>query len=240
VSLVTAILIGAAVWLLMPRPVDPRLVRLLAAGSVPEATRGSPPWAGWLAASVAALGAWMLVGGVLGGGLAVIGLAGMPPLVRRLEPRWVRERRERVTRQAPLLCDLLAATLASGATVRDALEAASQAVGEPTSSALSPIVGAVDLGADPIDSWRESGPAESHRPIVDALARAQESGAPAAVVLARVAQDLRREHRRSVEVAARAAGVRAVAPLAACFLPAFLLIGVVPVVVSLATGLWGG
>ena len=32
-------------------------------------------------------------------------------------------------------------------------------------------------------------------------------------------------------------GVRAVAPLGACFLPAFVLVGVVPVVVSLATGL---
>ena len=36
------------------------------------------------------------------------------------------------------------------------------------------------------------------------------------------------------DAAARAAGVRAVGPLAAAFLPAFLMIGVVPVVVSLA------
>ena len=45
---------------------------------------------------------------------------------------------------------------------------------------------------------------------------------------------MRRDRQRAVEVAAQAAGVRAVAPLAACFLPAFLLLGVVPVVASLA------
>jgi hypothetical protein len=41
--------------------------------------------------------------------------------------------------------------------------------------------------------------------------------------------------------AARSAGVRAVAPLGLCFLPAFVLVGVVPTVVGLATAaLHGG
>ena len=69
------------------------------------------------------------------------------------------------------------------------------------------------------------------------MVRSAASGAPLAGVLARVAEDLRRDRQQVVEVAARAAGVRAVAPLGACFLPAFVLVGVVPVVVSLATGL---
>jgi hypothetical protein len=42
-----------------------------------------------------------------------------------------------------------------------------------------------------------------------------------------------------VEVAARTAGVRAVIPLVACFLPAFILLGVVPVVAGLANELIG-
>jgi hypothetical protein len=41
-----------------------------------------------------------------------------------------------------------------------------------------------------------------------------------------------------VQAAARAAGVRVVAPLALCFLPAYLVIGVVPIVASLARGLF--
>ena len=74
-------------------------------------------------------------------------------------------------------------------------------------------------------------------PVVAALIRSSESGAPMSTVLARIAEDMRRDRQRTVEVAARSAGVRAVAPLAACFLPAFLLTGVVPVVASLTGGL---
>jgi hypothetical protein len=44
---------------------------------------------------------------------------------------------------------------------------------------------------------------------------------------------VRRRHRREVEVAARSAGIRAVGPLAACFLPAFLLVGTMPVIASM-------
>jgi hypothetical protein len=42
----------------------------------------------------------------------------------------------------------------------------------------------------------------------------------------------------TVEVAARSAGVRSVAPLAACYLPAFILLGIVPVVASMATDMF--
>jgi len=67
------------------------------------------------------------------------------------------------------------------------------------------------------------------------MARSARSGAPLADVLSDVADDLRLARTRDVQVAARAAGVRAVGPLAACFLPAYLLLGVVPVVASLAS-----
>jgi hypothetical protein len=48
-------------------------------------------------------------------------------------------------------------------------------------------------------------------------------------------RELRREHQRRVERAARSAGVKAVIPLAVCFLPAFFALGVVPIVASLAS-----
>ena len=66
------------------------------------------------------------------------------------------------------------------------------------------------------------------------MARSARSGSPLSDVLSEVADDLRLVRTRDVQVAARAAGVRAVGPLAACFLPAYLLLGVVPVVASLA------
>lgn len=235
-----ALLCGVCVWWWLPDRPDDRL-RHLGRRRSGKPARGADD-AGhlrWLAAAVAAVGLFVLLGGVVGAAAAVVALVLVPRLVGGLEPRSVRQRRDRLTRQSALLADLLAATLASGATARDALDVAAHAVGEPTASFLAPVVGAIDLGADPVEAWDGVDPPEAHRAIVDALRRAHRSGAPASGVLARAADDLRREHRREVEVAARAAGVRAVAPLAACFLPAFLLIGVVPVVASLASGLVG-
>ncbi|MCW2777557.1 MAG: hypothetical protein JWN17_1282, partial [Frankiales bacterium] len=52
--------------------------------------------------------------------------------------------------------------------------------------------------------------------------------------VARLAADARAEARSAAEQRARRAGVLAVAPLGLCFLPAFVLLGVVPVVVGLA------
>jgi hypothetical protein len=48
----------------------------------------------------------------------------------------------------------------------------------------------------------------------------------------RLSEDLGRLHRAEVEDLARSVGVRAAVPLGVCLLPAFLLVGIVPVVVA--------
>lgn len=237
--LVVAALAAASAWLLVPASADPRLRSLLLRPESARAPGVMSRRSVLMSAAVAAAGAYLLLGGVVGAVAALGCLLVIPRVLTRLESRSARDRREHWERQAPVLADLLAALLASGATVRDALEAAGAAIPEPTAQALRPIVAAIDLGADPASAWRTAGVIPAHLSIVDALARAHESGAPAAALLARAADDMRRDRRRSIEVAARSAGVRAVAPLAACFLPAFLLLGVVPVVASLASGLLG-
>jgi tight adherence protein B len=70
-----------------------------------------------------------------------------------------------------------------------------------------------------------------------ALGRAEESGARLATTLSGVAERAREDAHAATIAAARRAGVAAVAPLGLCFLPAFLLIGVVPVVLGSAHGL---
>jgi Flp pilus assembly protein TadB len=179
------------------------------------------------------------VGGVIGALLGLACLLVVPRVAGRLEPRAVRARREQLERQAPLMADLLAATLASGAPMRSALVAVADALGEPMSGAIGPVIAAIDLGAEPDAAWRSVADVAALEPVVAALIRSAESGAPTSTVLARIAEDLRRNRQSAVEVAARSAGVRAVAPLAACFLPAFLLLGVVPVVAALAGELLG-
>jgi Flp pilus assembly protein TadB len=193
-----------------------------------------------VSAIVFGIGAALVIGGV--GGIALgIGIAVIAPkLIMRMEPRASRTRRASLMKQAPDIADLLAATMASGAPLRAAMTAVADAVGAPSSELLLPIGAALELGADPADAWASLRDDPSLAPIALAFVRSATSGAPLSTLLAGTADDLRRKHRLAVEVAARAAGVRAVAPLAACFLPAFLLLGVVPVVASMASDLFNG
>lgn len=232
--LVSGALIAWAAWLLAVPPPDRRLILLLGGVRAPSSRTGRTGVPVLLAALVAGLGVWAVLGGPMGALLGVGCVLVLPRAARRLEPRGARARREELERQAPLLADLMAAILASGAPMRFALVAAGEAIGEPTAGAIRPVVAAIDLGADPTTAWSTVADVPALEPIAAAVIRSAESGAPMSTVLSRIAEDMRRARQSAVEIAARAAGVRAVAPLAACFLPAFLLTGVVPVVASLA------
>ena len=52
-------------------------------------------------------------------------------------------------------------------------------------------------------------------------------------MLSHRANEIQSERRAAVEARAKAVGVRTVIPLGLCFLPAFLLLGIVPVVAGL-------
>ena len=141
----------------------------------------------------------------------------------------------KLARDTPVFIDLLAATLASGATMRSSLTAATEAMRDsPVPMRLSPVISAIELGADPRDAWSAlvSEPALSR--LARSVIRSYYSGAGLESVLLGIAHEMRREHRSRVEVGARTAGVKAVIPLAVCFLPGFFALGVVPIVASLA------
>ncbi len=159
-------------------------------------------------------------------------------LMSRLESRASRERRLALERQFPEVCDLLAATLASGAAVPMAIAAVGRATQSPGRDELARVLAALRLGAPPARAWQEAVVAPEFSRLQRAFERSAVSGAPLADVLTALARDERRRRRSAVEVAARAAGVRAVGPLAACFLPAFILLGIVPVVASMAVQLF--
>ncbi|MGE5763678.1 MAG: type II secretion system F family protein [Mycobacterium leprae] len=65
------------------------------------------------------------------------------------------------------------------------------------------------------------------------LARVADTGAPLAAALGEAAREQRERATLTAEERARSAGVYAVAPLGLCFLPAFVLVGAVPVVAGL-------
>jgi tight adherence protein B len=70
--------------------------------------------------------------------------------------------------------------------------------------------------------------------VVRAFALAERTGASAAELLRRAAADERAARRAAVAVAASRLGVRLVVPLGLAVLPAFVLLGVAPVVIGLA------
>ncbi|MGD9956440.1 MAG: type II secretion system F family protein [Candidatus Nanopelagicales bacterium] len=219
-----AMLLGAVV---LARPTVP--------ASRPTASRPRPslPRPGARSAAVVvALGAAVLLGGAAGAMAGVLLGALTWFGVPRLQTSADRARRLELARQAPLVVDLLAACLASGASVEASVAAASRAVPGAAGEVLATATAALRLGADPVDVWRTVGELPELAGLARAAARSAATGAPLATLLPRVADDLRATHRSAVEARTRTAAVRLTAPLGAAFLPAFVLLGVVPVVAS--------
>jgi len=132
-------------------------------------------------------------------------------------------------RELPRVADLLAACLQAGLPLPAAAAEVGRVVDESTARQLRHLVVGLRSpsagGSDRADGWWR---------LERAVVRATERGAPLADVLTALAADERDRARWAAEEAARRAGVRAVGPLAACFLPAFVLVGVLPVVAGVA------
>jgi pilus assembly protein TadC len=138
--------------------------------------------------------------------------------------------REEIARDLPLAADLLAACVSVGRPVDEALGVVSRAVGGALAERLDVVLARLALGSDPLSEWRRAARDPLLAPLARTLVRTLESGAPIADALTRLAQDRRRERRTQTQLRARSVGVQAAGPLAACFLPAFMLIGIVPTV----------
>jgi len=185
----------------------------------------------------------LLVGGAVGLGVgACVAVAG-PRLLARLEPEAERSRRRQLVADLPLALDLLAACLVGGAALPSAARAVAAAVPGPCGERLAAVAAALAVGSPPTEAWMLLAPGGEDDPLgpaARALARAADGGAPVAAAVGRLAERARADARGRGEQAARQAGVLAVAPLGLCFLPAFVLLGVVPVVAGLAGPLLAG
>ena len=157
---------------------------------------------------------------------------GLDRWLKHQEPAEVRAARLRAEADLPLAADLLAAALRAGAPVDGAVAAVAEALGGPLAERLDRVARSLRLGADPPEAWSHvTGIAGADR-LVAAAVRSSSSGAALSGACTRLADDLRADRAVATEAAARRAGVLIVLPLGLCFLPAFFLAGLVPVVIA--------
>ncbi|TYP84767.1 type II secretion system F family protein [Blastococcus xanthinilyticus] len=206
-----------------------------AARRAPEVPR--PARNRWLLAGAAGLSAGLLLGGVLGVGAALAVAGGADRLLRAAVPDEDAAARAALARDLPGACELLAVCLAAGLPVAGALAAVGDAVPAPLGSRLRGVAALLRLGADPRRAWAEV-PAEL-APLGRALVRAGESGVAAAPALRTLAAESRSADRADAEAAVQRGAVWVLAPLGVCFLPAFVCLGVAPLVLGIAGDVFG-
>lgn len=233
--LLPAVLAGLTVLLLLPptsrwRPGSGGVATGSSSGSTTAGTSGA--WR--LTAAVGAgVGAWTFLGGSTGLVLAVPTGLGLWWWLGRLEPPAVQRRREELRRQLPATVDLVAACLDAGGAPGPALRTVGAALGGPVSEVLARCCRRLDLGGDPASVWEELSAHPELGPLGRTFARAHESGSSVSEAVHHLAEDLREASRAEVEARARRLEVKVALPLGLCLLPAFVLLGIVPMVVGL-------
>ncbi len=145
--------------------------------------------------------------------------------------------------QLALLFDLWAAGLECGLSPGGGLSAALKATdvtgpamqGDPdsTRARLIRIAGLLQLGADPMRSWLPAQQDPQLLSIAGAARRSSAAGVDLATTIREQADAVRRADLGLAQRRAERAGVLMAAPLALCFLPSFLCLGLAPVVIAL-------
>ncbi|MCT7661756.1 type II secretion system F family protein [Mycobacterium deserti] len=132
--------------------------------------------------------------------------------------------------------DVLAACLRSGMAVSAAAAATAPSAPHDLACSLSRAADLLSLGADPATAWSKA--AERQYNHAEALLRLARRSAASGAALAQGVIDLAAQSREEAADAARGAAERAsvliAGPLGLCYLPAFVCLGVVPVVAGLA------
>lgn len=131
--------------------------------------------------------------------------------------------------------ELLAAAYAGGLDTASALRAVSLVAPGKVARAFGRAASMVAMGQGVGGALREEGAASAVIPRVgEALERSAGAGGSVAEALRRAAAHARTQAAMRRRAAAERAGVLIAGPLGACFLPAFVCLGVAPVVLGLA------
>lgn len=232
-----AVLVLALALLVAPgRLAGRRLDGLMSRAPAPSSDRldaAAPVLVSGLLGTAAALGVGGLGGVLTGLVLAVGGYLGM----RRLGGRPA----------APVdplgaagTFDLLAACLSSGLPVASAVLVVAPTAPLAVASVLRQAGEMLTLGAEPAAAWAAAAAEPATEPLARIARRSARSGASLAGGITELAAQQRGVAEDAAAAAAERAGVLVAGPLGLCFLPAFVCLGVVPVVLGLAGPLLHG
>lgn len=189
------------------------------------------------------LGKLVLAAGI---GCELLGIGWVLRLVARAKDGELLGKARRPAVDEAVVLDLASAGLSAGMAIPDLLHAIHFALGEmkvagqstgkfgagssAADKSLREVANLLLMGASWAEAWENAG----LRRLSSALQPAWDSGAAPLPLLARSAQSLRMGRARLAREDAERLGAKLVLPLGLCFLPAFVLLGVVPIVSSAA------
>lgn len=241
-TLQLAMALGAGVVVRLGWPPDP-LSRLVEPPTVhlPGWLRARPAALPGRARAISATGAALVVGVLVG---SVVALVLAPPVwvavfwgLGRLETNGAAGRRAQLVADLPAALDLLSACVVAGMPLRTATAAVASAVGGVLGGRLGTVVSHAAAGFGDSDAWAALRSDEVLGPVARDLARAADAGTSVGGMLARHAESARAAAQAAATARAKAVGVRTIVPVSVCYLPAFFLVGVVPVIASVLTTL---
>lgn len=222
-----AVLAALAVWCLIPASAGRRVEWLVGAG------RGAPQVELRVVAALCVpVGGVLLLGPVLGLLLSGVFAPAAYRAVGQLESAGARRRADELAAALPAALDLMVSALEVGRPPAGAFSLVAEATPPPLGPELAVVASRLSIAADPAAVWRSLNGDPVLGGLGRAFVRAEASGMPVAEVVSGVALELRREHAARRRHQSRRVAVQTAAPLGVCFLPAFFLIGIVPMIVS--------
>jgi Flp pilus assembly protein TadB len=149
--------------------------------------------------------------------------------------RLSRSRTDPLHTELAVASDLMAAALRAGSPVPSAVLNVGEVIEGPLSASLMQIGRELAAGVSPKQAWQRIAGLDGSQRLINAAWRTSESGAAMSGALTRCADDLRVDAAHERQARVQRASVLLMLPLGLCFLPAFLLAGLVPVVLAVVS-----
>ena len=142
-----------------------------------------------------------------------------------------------------VLLEMTAAAIHQGVSIPRAVEAVGRSWGGECGTALVDVAQALHHGAGWRNAWSRacSHPqfGENMTMLADALESSYRHGTSPLAGIAAVVDQIDRDERRRIEERSAKLGVRMLVPTGLCFLPSFILLGIVPVIASFGVSVFG-